>query len=49
MSLKKRKSTLMKIYDCFLFHDETMLLEIRFNILSKYVEKFVISEAKYLT
>ena len=38
----------MKIYDCFLFHDETMLLEIRFNILSKYVEKFVISEAKYL-
>ena len=38
----------MKIYDCFLFHDETMLLEIRFNILNKFVEKFVISEAKYL-
>ena len=38
----------MKVYDCFLFHDEAMLLEIRFNILHKYVDKFIITEANYL-
>ena len=31
----------MKVYDCFLFHDEAMLLEIRLNILDKYVDKYV--------
>ena len=34
----------MKLYDCFMFYDEKLLLEIRLNIL----DKFVISEAKYL-
>ena len=38
----------MKLYDCFMFHDETMLLEIRLNILNKFVDKFIITEAKYL-
>lgn len=38
----------MKLYDCFMFYDETMLLEIRLNILNKFVDKFVIAEAKYL-
>ena len=38
----------MKIYDCFMFYDETMLLEIRLNILSKFVDKFIITEASYL-
>ena len=37
----------MKIFDCTLFYDEDMILEIRFNILNKYVDKFVISESKY--
>ena len=37
----------MKIFDCTLFYDEDLILEVRFNILSKYVDKFVISESKY--
>ena len=38
----------MKLYDCFMFYDEKLLLEIRFNILSKFVDKFIITEANYL-
>jgi len=38
----------MKIYDCFMFFDEEMLLDIRLNIMNKYVDKFVISEATYM-
>tara|TARA_B100000029_G_C17581854_1_gene959869 strand:+ start:1571 stop:2464 length:894 start_codon:yes stop_codon:yes gene_type:complete len=38
----------MKIYDCFQFFDEEMLLSLRLNILDKYVHKFIISEATYL-
>ena len=38
----------MKIYDCFQFFDEEMLLNLRLNILNKYVNKFVISEANYM-
>ena len=37
----------MKIYDCFMFFDEEMLLDLRLNILDKYVDKFVITEAIY--
>jgi len=35
------------IYDCFLYYDEDMLLEIRLNTLHKYVDKFVIIESLY--
>ena len=38
----------MKIYDCFQFFDEEMLLDLRLNILNKYVDKFVITEATYM-
>ena len=38
----------MKIYDCFMFFDEEMMLDLRLNILNKYVDKFVISEATYM-
>ena len=37
----------MKIYDCFQFLDEEMLLDLRLNIMDKYVDKFVITEATY--
>ena len=37
----------MKIYDCFMFFDEDMLLDLRLNIMDKYVDKFVITEATY--
>ena len=37
----------MNIYDCFMYYDEDLLLDLRLNILDKYVKKFVISEATY--
>ncbi len=38
----------MRIYDCFMFFDEEMLLDLRLNVLNKYVDKFVITEATYM-
>ena len=38
----------MKIYDCFMFFDEEMLLDLRLNIMDKYVDKFVITESTYM-
>ena len=37
----------MKIYDCFLFFDEDIQLDIRLNVLNQYVDKFVIVESKF--
>ena len=34
----------MKIYDCFSYWDEDLLLDLRLNILNKYVDYFVIVE-----
>ena len=38
----------MKIYDCFMFFDEEMLLDLRLNIMYKYVDNFAIAEAAYM-
>tara|TARA_B100000029_G_scaffold483571_1_gene534862 strand:- start:230 stop:1129 length:900 start_codon:yes stop_codon:yes gene_type:complete len=38
----------MKIFDCFQFFDEEMLLDLRLNIMNQYVDKFVITEATYM-
>tara|TARA_Y100000590_G_scaffold412391_1_gene507320 strand:- start:386 stop:1285 length:900 start_codon:yes stop_codon:yes gene_type:complete len=38
----------MKLYDCFQFFDEEMLLDLRLNVMDKYVDKFVITEATYM-
>ena len=38
----------MKIYDCFMFFDEEMMLDLRLNILDEYVDQFVITEATYM-
>ena len=38
----------MKIYDCFMFFDEEMMLDLRLNIMNQYVDKFIITEAKYM-
>ena len=38
----------MKIYDCFQFFDEEMLLDLRLNVMDKFVDKFVITEATYM-
>ena len=37
----------MNIYDCFMYYDEDLLLDIRLNSLDKFVKKFVITEATY--
>ena len=37
----------MKVYDCFMFFDENLVLELRLNLLDKYVDYFVIVESNY--
>ena len=34
----------MKIYDCFSYWDEDLLLDLRLNILSEYINYFVVVE-----
>ena len=34
----------MKLYDCFSYWDEDLLLDLRLNILDKFVDYFVIVE-----
>ena len=35
----------MNIYDCFMYYDEDLILDLRLHELDKYVKKFVISES----
>ena len=35
----------MAIYDCFQYFNEDHVIDLRFNILNKYVDYFVISES----
>ena len=37
----------MKIFDCTIYFDEDLMLDLRMNILNQYVEKFIIVEAAY--
>lgn len=37
----------MKIFDCFMYFDEDIVLDVRLNLLNKYVDKFVIIESKF--
>ena len=37
----------MKIFDCTTFYDENFILDLRFNILDKFVDRFVITESAY--
>ena len=37
----------MNIVDCFMYSDEDLMLDIRLNILNKYVSKFILCEAKF--
>lgn len=37
----------MKIFDCITFFNEPLLFELRLNILDKYVDEFIVSEATY--
>ena len=37
----------MKIFDCFLYCNEDIILDVRLNILNKFVDKFIIVESQY--
>ena len=37
----------MKIFDCFMYFDEELVLDLRLNILNEYIDYFVIVESKY--
>ena len=37
----------MKIFDCFMYFDEEVVLDVRLNILNKLVDYFVIVESKF--
>ena len=37
----------MKIFDCFMYFDEDLILDLRLNYLNKYVDHFVIVESKF--
>ena len=37
----------MKIFDCFMYFDEDVVLDVRLNFLNEFVDKFVIIESRY--
>mgnify|MGYP000931681290 CR=1 FL=1 len=37
----------MKIIDCTTYHSEDLMMDVRFNILNDYVDKFVVTESKF--
>jgi beta-1,4-mannosyl-glycoprotein beta-1,4-N-acetylglucosaminyltransferase len=37
----------MKIFDCFMYFDEDVVLDVRLNLLNEYVDYFVIVESKF--
>ena len=37
----------MKVFDCFMYFDEDVVLDVRLNFLNDYVDKFVIIESEY--
>ena len=37
----------MKIFDCFMYFDEDVVLDVRLNTLDEYVDHFVIVESTF--
>ena len=37
----------MKIFDCFMYFDEEVVLDVRLNTLDQFVDYFVIVESKF--
>ena len=37
----------MKIFDCTTFYNEKLMMEVRFNILNKFVHKFIVVESLF--
>ena len=37
----------MKLFDCFMYNNEDLLLDLRLNILDKFVDQFIIIESQF--
>ena len=37
----------MNIYDCFMYFDEDVILDVRLNFLDNHIDKFIIVESKF--
>ena len=37
----------MRVFDCTTFFEENLMMELRFNVLNEYVEKFIVVESKF--
>ena len=37
----------MKLFDCFMYNNEDLLLDLRLNNLDKIVDKFIIIESRF--
>ncbi len=37
----------MKLIDCTTYYDEELILDLRFNMLNQYIDKFIVCEAKF--
>jgi len=38
----------MKIFDCFMYFDEDVVLDVRLNTLNAYVDNFIIVESLFI-
>ena len=37
----------MKIFDCFMYYDEDLILDLRLNYLNNYIDYFIIVESTF--
>jgi len=37
----------MRFFDCTTYFDEELMMDVRFNLLDKFVEKFIVVESIY--
>ena len=37
----------MRIFDCFMYFDEDIVLDVRLNLLDEYVDHFIIIESEF--
>ena len=42
-----KNELIMKIFDCTTYFEEDLMMDLRFNILNNYVDKFIVSEATF--
>mgnify|MGYP001995249158 CR=1 FL=1 len=37
----------MRVFDCTTYYEEDLMMDLRFNVLNDYVDKFIVSEATF--